>query len=408
MDSLTQIVLGASMGEAVAGRKIGNKAMLWGAVAGTIPDLDVFGGLLGMSEAQALAFHRGISHSILFSFVAPLLLAWYTHWLYKNKHNQNIWLKAITATSGILFLLFCGAIINFIPYAIIEGIYYPTLIGAIILIVYFSYRLIAKYFRKEQEVVHMSYARWYLLFFVAIFSHPILDCCTGYGTQLFQPFSDVRLAWNNISVADPLYTFPFLLLVILAATRQKENRWRTILNYIGIGWSLLYLAWTVRNKIIVDQVFTNSLSEQNITFSRHMTTPSILNNVLWHCIAEGDDVYYDGYYSLLDSAPKVDIQEIEKNHNLISNEDDNDIKTLKWFANDYYNLMQLEGDTIQFNDLRYGASIGGSYEEPSDYIFPFRVVEQGRNYKLLPQNAGPPRDSMSEFWNALINRIKGQ
>jgi inner membrane protein len=41
MDSLTQIVLGASVGEAVAGKKIGNKAMLWGAIAGTIPDLDV-------------------------------------------------------------------------------------------------------------------------------------------------------------------------------------------------------------------------------------------------------------------------------------------------------------------------------------------------------------------------------
>ena len=41
MDSLTQIVLGAAVGEAVLGKKVGNRAMLWGAVAGTIPDLDV-------------------------------------------------------------------------------------------------------------------------------------------------------------------------------------------------------------------------------------------------------------------------------------------------------------------------------------------------------------------------------
>ena len=40
MDSLTQIVLGAAVGEAVLGKKVGNKAMLWGAVAGTIPDLE--------------------------------------------------------------------------------------------------------------------------------------------------------------------------------------------------------------------------------------------------------------------------------------------------------------------------------------------------------------------------------
>ena len=42
MDSLTQIVLGGAIGELVARRKMGNRAVLWGAIAGTIPDLDVF------------------------------------------------------------------------------------------------------------------------------------------------------------------------------------------------------------------------------------------------------------------------------------------------------------------------------------------------------------------------------
>jgi len=45
MDSLTQIVLGAAVGEAVLGKKVGNKAMLYGAIAGTIPDLDVVANL---------------------------------------------------------------------------------------------------------------------------------------------------------------------------------------------------------------------------------------------------------------------------------------------------------------------------------------------------------------------------
>ena len=41
MDSLTQIVLGASVAEASLGKKIGNKAIVLGAFAGTIPDLDI-------------------------------------------------------------------------------------------------------------------------------------------------------------------------------------------------------------------------------------------------------------------------------------------------------------------------------------------------------------------------------
>lgn len=71
MDSLTQMVLGAAVGEAVAGKKIRNKAPLYGAIAGTIPDMDVF--LTGWVDySSALLFHRGISHSLLFA----LLLAW--------------------------------------------------------------------------------------------------------------------------------------------------------------------------------------------------------------------------------------------------------------------------------------------------------------------------------------------
>ena len=41
MDSVTQFMLGAAVGEAVLGRKIGRKALLYGGLAGTLPDLDV-------------------------------------------------------------------------------------------------------------------------------------------------------------------------------------------------------------------------------------------------------------------------------------------------------------------------------------------------------------------------------
>ena len=62
MDSLTQIVLGAACGEAALGKKIGNKALLFGAIGGTIPDLDVFvGGWLYQNEIDAMAFHRGFN-----------------------------------------------------------------------------------------------------------------------------------------------------------------------------------------------------------------------------------------------------------------------------------------------------------------------------------------------------------
>lgn len=75
MDSLTQIVLGAAVGEAVLGRKVGNKAILYGAIAGTIPDLDIFASYF-TDTVNALAIHRGFTHSIVFSLVFAPIFGW--------------------------------------------------------------------------------------------------------------------------------------------------------------------------------------------------------------------------------------------------------------------------------------------------------------------------------------------
>ncbi len=75
MDSLTQIVLGAAVGEVVLGRKVGNKAMLYGAIAGTIPDLDVLASHF-TDTVSALAIHRGFTHSILFSVLFAPVFGW--------------------------------------------------------------------------------------------------------------------------------------------------------------------------------------------------------------------------------------------------------------------------------------------------------------------------------------------
>ncbi|MFJ1328054.1 metal-dependent hydrolase [Capnocytophaga canimorsus] len=85
MDSLTQIVLGASIGETILGKKLGNKALLYGAIAGTIPDLDVFVGKL-YDPITAITIHRGFSHSILFFLIlSPVLGILLQKWEYKKQ-----------------------------------------------------------------------------------------------------------------------------------------------------------------------------------------------------------------------------------------------------------------------------------------------------------------------------------
>jgi inner membrane protein len=75
MDSLTHITVGACLGEAFFGKVIGRKAMVWGALAHSIPDLDFVSAAWHDTSSNLIA-HRGVSHSFIAAVFAALILAW--------------------------------------------------------------------------------------------------------------------------------------------------------------------------------------------------------------------------------------------------------------------------------------------------------------------------------------------
>ncbi|UGS22903.1 metal-dependent hydrolase [Flavobacterium channae] len=86
MDSFTQIVLGIATAELVAGKKLKNKTFLYGAVLGTLPDLDIVIGKF-LSDVDGVAIHRGLSHSLFFfGFLSPVL-GWLISKIEKDKIN---------------------------------------------------------------------------------------------------------------------------------------------------------------------------------------------------------------------------------------------------------------------------------------------------------------------------------
>ena len=68
MDSITHIVIGACIGEAFFQKGFGKKAMLWGALAQSIPDID-FISSFWLNTTGGLLAHRGFTHSILFALL---------------------------------------------------------------------------------------------------------------------------------------------------------------------------------------------------------------------------------------------------------------------------------------------------------------------------------------------------
>ncbi len=151
MDSLTQITLGAAVGEAVAGKKAGNKAILWGAVAGTIPDLDVLFNPLFDSIDQ-LSVHRGFSHSILFSIIFSPLLAYLISKIHKNSEAKlwdwtklvfwsvitHIALDCFTTYGTQVFYPFSNFQVSFSTIFVIDPLYTLPLLAGVIVVLFFK------------------------------------------------------------------------------------------------------------------------------------------------------------------------------------------------------------------------------------------------------------------------------
>ena len=74
LDSLTHIALGACIGEIMLSKKLGKKAMLWGALAQSFPDVDFIASFL-LSPTADLNAHRSLTHSFLFALLMAICLS---------------------------------------------------------------------------------------------------------------------------------------------------------------------------------------------------------------------------------------------------------------------------------------------------------------------------------------------
>lgn len=118
-------------------------------------------------------------------------------------------------------------------------------------------------------------------------THALLDACTTYGTMLFWPFSDIRVAWNVISIVDPLYTPPILLLVVLAGWKKNPKYAR-----LALLWILTYpLIGLVQRERAVDAGWELARSRGHDPVSLE-AKPSFANIALWKIVYETDEHYY--------------------------------------------------------------------------------------------------------------------
>lgn len=338
MDTLTQITLGAAVGELTLGRRVGNKALLWGGVAGLVPDLDMLASPF-LDPVSRMAFHRGFTHSILFALLfAPVL----------------------------------------------------------------GYLIYRVYGRRQA-----SATAWMNLVFWATVTHPLLDCFTAYGTRLFWPFSDYRVTWNSIFVIDPLYSLPFAASVLALLFFRRTDQRRRWINLFGLGFSSLYLMFTVVNKQYVTHQFKAQLNRQHIPFREIRTGPTPFNNLLWRGVAQTADGFYEGFYSLLDGNRPVVFTFTPQNRELLAPyRNSPKIKTLLWITGGFYAIEENNGH-LYFNDMRYGR-MNGWAQLDGPFIFSFQITPPVEDPSAAPriQRIRPKlplnREAFQRLWRRML------
>lgn len=300
MDSVTQALLGATIAEAGFRKRLGGRAVAWGAICGTAPDLDLVAALGG--QWSNLVHHRGASHSLLV-------------------------LSALSPVVG-----------------------------------YFGYRWFrAKARDSPHETRTRMWLRWSHLSFWALITHPLLDVCTAYGTQLLAPISRERFAIDAVAIVDPAYTLPLFLAILFAWRSQNRARSAAIARG-ALVLTTLYLALGFILSQQARAIAWSDLRNRGFEAVEVRALPTVLNTLVYRVVArDAEDRMRIGYYSHTQRHRPEWIALERSRDPLIAQADrDERVGIFRWFAMGYSHAEVRyvpSGYRLEYHDQRYGSLV---------------------------------------------------
>src|SRR5271155_2614805 len=168
MDTITHGIAGALIGKGFFSRKAARVVVFSATVGAMFPDIDVVAEIFSRDPLAIVKYHRAITHSFIALPFFAAILAWLTR-------------------SGVAFA------------------------------------------KKRWNLRDWDAPSWGILFVIyaiAIASHIFLDAMTSFGTRIWYPFSQQRVAWDLLFIIDFSFTAIALLPQIVAwiyADRTKTS-----------------------------------------------------------------------------------------------------------------------------------------------------------------------------------------
>ena len=198
----------------------------------------------------------------------------------------------------------------------------------------------------------MRFKTVYLASLLGYATHGLLDACTSYGTQLFWPFSNERVTWNNISIIDPLFTIPILILVGTAIKTRKR-----LFSFFAIGWVTFYLSlgFVQYERTLLTAIELAHSRGHNA--ERLTLKPSFGNLILWKSIYQHEEKFYvDAIRTVRLSTwcSGENIRMFDYQQHLPDLDEDSqqkkDIERFRWFSQDY---LGFDEEKNLVTDVRY-------------------------------------------------------
>lgn len=270
---------------------------------------------------------------------------------------------------------------------------------------------------------------WLHLSLWALLTHPLLDLCTTYGTQLFWPVTRTRYALDAIAIIDPFYTFPLLLALIVARFRRLTPtvRSRVAAAALLITTAYLILGFVQSRKAIAlaeadlaeatsaettsaerEAVKPGSIDE-TFAVAEIRAMPTLANIWLWRVVARNDrgDLRI-GHVSTwsprhirFSAVPRPDDPLVAAA--LVTDPG----RTFSWFAG---GMISAEirptrtGSAVILRDQRYG-----SVTRPAASLFTIAIYfDKDGRYTHARRGAHGPRmdwsEELSTAWSLIVGR----
>ena len=247
-------------------------------------------------------------------------------------------------------------------------------------------------FRETWVACYLGYA-----------THGMLDACTSYGTHLLWPFAVDRISWNLVSIIDPLFSLPLLVLTICGVWRRQIWFPRAAAMFCVC---YLLFAFTQHRQAETAQYELINRRDHNAT--RHIIKPSIGNVFLHRSVYLHEGVYYvdaihviPGLSSKIYAGGEVEAFEIKSAYPQLK-ENTRQAKDVSRFSrlSDGYLCQHPELDEV-IGDIRFamlptgvgplwGIKIDSDNPDQSPELIKYRNMEHGdldRFFEMLLRRA---------------------